>query len=341
MVKQLIQGLVYVEFHDIKGINPVMWIPEDLDEHFLMLCGIRATSLVAGEEDYLPKSLIIVPFPSKKLKAMLKFLRWKDKERRGDVGQASLFLVFNETDDAIFYKARPYLEDIFDDIIEKIIAIEVAKQDRSEIKDVLLLFQNQIAHVLQDLKEKELMQKETEFPKTAEAEQGVDIKAKIIICGDPRSGKTSIALRYTDNSFSRTYLPTIGVNVSEKTLKINGKIIQLVLWDLAGQSKFEITRIHFYQGAEVVLLIFDLTNRESFKNIEDWYEDILKNSSSMQKIIYLIGNKLDLKQERTVSRQEAEKMAKKLNITYIETSALTGENINHMFTQISTEIIKE
>lgn len=329
-----------MEFHDIKGINPVFWIPDDLDEEFRTLCGIRAVSLVAGEEDFLPKSIITVPFPSRNLKAMVKFLQWKDPEKRGGVGQASLLLLFEQADDAIFYKAKPYLENIFDDIIEKLIPIEEEKKERKRIKSKMTQFQEQIAYVLQDLKEKELSDTETEeFPSTTESDQIIDYKLKMVVLGDPRVGKTSIILRFTDNAFSRTYLPTVGVNLSEKTIKVDGKNIQLVLWDLAGQSKFERTRIHFYQGAEVFLLVFDLTNEKSFSNIREWYDDI-SGLLNKQNICYLVGNKKDLEEKRIIDYKSAKRLAKELSLNYFETSALTGENIISIFKSVGKEIIK-
>ena len=135
MIEGLIKGLIYIEFHDIKGTNPVVWTPSDLDEQLRILCGIKAVSLLTGEESYIPKELITLPFPSRNLKGMIKFLKWTDKSRRGNFGRSALILLFHEADDLIFYKARQYLESIFNDIISNIINIELIKTDQNKLKE--------------------------------------------------------------------------------------------------------------------------------------------------------------------------------------------------------------
>ncbi|TXT64138.1 MAG: Small GTP-binding domain protein [Promethearchaeota archaeon] len=343
MIEGLIKGLVYIIFHDVHGTNPKIWVPDELDEQLRMLCGIKAVSLLTGEESYIPKKLTTIPIPSRNLKAMLKFLKWEDESRRGGIGEATLVLLFHESDDVIFYKAKQYLEDVFEDTAQRIIELEVKKApDEQTQKEVLDLRRN-IKYVLRDLKDKELIKKESDaFPLVDEIRpEAIDFKFKIVVCGDARVGKTSTILRFTDNAFTRTYLPTLGVNISEKAIKINNHLVQLVLWDIAGQSKFERMRVHFYQGMEATLLIFDLTNAESFEHIEDWHNDIKKNMLQQKPLIgALIGNKSDLEDQREVSYNEASQFADELDLFYLETSALTGENVNQLFLKITREIIK-
>lgn len=343
MIEGLIKGLVYISFDDVKGTNPKIWIPDELDEQLRMLCGIKAVSLLTGEENFIPKSLTTIPIPSRNLKAMLKFMKWEDENRRGGIAESTLVLLFHEADDLIFYKAKQYLEDVFSDAKEKIIELELKNATNEEYQKEIINLQNNIRYVLRDLKDKELIRKESEaFPSIDEIRpETLNYKFKIVVCGEPRVGKTSTILRFTDNAFTRTYLPTLGVNISEKALKVNKDLIQLVLWDIAGQSKFEKMRVHFYQGMEATLLIFDLTNKKSFKNIREWYKDIKNNSLQTRSLIgALIGNKSDLKDQREVSYEEASEFAEELNLSYLETSALTGENINQMFLEISKEIIE-
>ena len=98
------------------------------------------------------------------------------------------------------------------------------------------------------------------FPeKSPKLEKVVDSKFKIAVCGDPGVGKTSTILRFTDNAFSRRYIPTMGVNISDKIFQIKEKFIELIIWDIAGQTKFETMRRHFYQGSDAIVLIFDIT----------------------------------------------------------------------------------
>ncbi len=343
---RLIKGLVYIEFLDIKGVTPTVWLPEELDEQLRVLCGIKAVSLLTGEDNHIPKSLITIPFPSRNLKAIIKFIKWKDQDRRGEIGQSSLFLLFNEADDAIFYKAQKYLEEVFNELIEEIIYIEKHSSDKLKLAHIISEFQTQIDFILTDLKQKEISKRKIEeFPSLrkegALTTENIDLKLKTIVCGDPMVGKTSIILRLTDDAFTRTYLPTLGVNISEKMIKIDGNYIQLVFWDLAGQSKFNSMRIHYYQGAEVVLLVFDLTNKDSFKNINKWYEDIQKNFKNKKELIgFLIGNKNDLNEKRLIEQNNALELAEKLNLQYFETSALTGENIQDMFEIIGKKFLE-
>ncbi len=343
MIESLIKGIIYIEFHDIKGTNPLVWSPSNLDEQLRILCGIKAVSLLTGEESYIPKELIILPFPSRNLKGMIKFLKWTDKTRRGYFGRSAIILLFHEADDLIFYKAREYLESVFDEIIIKIINLELLNNDVKKIKEEVNNLEIKLRYVLQDLRDKELIRGQSEeFPGLEDLrDEIIDYKFKIVVCGDPRVGKTSTILRFTNNAFTRTYIPTLGVNVTQKAFKVDEKIIKLVLWDIAGQSKFSKMRIHFYQGAEGVLLVFDLTNYKSFEKIKQWYQDIENNLKGRFKIIgYLIGNKNDLKEKRKVNRKLAMELANELNLKYIETSALTGKNVMDMFSSIAREIYK-
>jgi small GTP-binding protein len=340
---RLIKGVVYIEFHDQKGTNPVLWLPNDLNEQLRVLCGIKAVSLLAGEQNYIPKSLITIPFPSRNLIGLLRFLKWNDNTRRGKIGRSSIILLFHEADDAIFYKAKNSIKEIFDETIKEIIGVEKKAADKANIEKKLYALQDQIDFIINDLKEKEISKKKVnEFPfKENNKEEDIDYKIKTIVCGEPRVGKTSIILQFTDNAFTRTYLPTLGVSISEKEVRLNGNVIKLVLWDLAGQSKFETARIHFYQGAEVILLVFDLTNEDSFKTINKWYDDIIKSYKHPKQLLgFLIGNKKDLEDQRKISQDKALELADELGFSYFETSALTGENISSMFEYIGNEKLK-
>jgi len=343
---RLIKGLVYIQFRDIKGITPVVWLPKNLDEKLRVLCGIKAVSLLTGEENHIPKSLITIPLPSRNLKAIIKFLKWKDKNRRGEIGQSALFLLFYEADDAIFYKAQKYLEEVFDELREELINIEKISSDKSKLAQKISEFQTQIDFILTDLKQKEISKRKIEeFPSLTKDDavpvENINSKLKTIVCGEPMVGKTSIVLRLTDDAFTRTYLPTLGVNISEKIIEIDKNYIRLIFWDIAGQSKFNSMRIHYYQGADIILLVFDLTNKETFKNINKWHEDIKKNFKNQKEIIgFLIGNKNDLKDKRVIEHASALELAEKLNLYYFETSALTGENIQYIFETIGKKILE-
>ncbi|MHA1273963.1 MAG: Rab family GTPase [Promethearchaeota archaeon] len=341
--ENIIFGVIYTQFDDILGPAPISWYPEEISESIQLLISIKAITLLTGEEEYLPKDLVIVPFPSINSKGLIKYFEWEDQNRRGGIVKASLTILFKEFDDLIFYRYKDDLEPFFNKCIEKIIDIEKSNYSDDDKKDKLELdvkeFYNNVLQLLDDLKNQELAKKEEEaFPEADK--QSIDYRFKVIVCGDPTVGKTSLILRFTYNAFTRTYMPTIGTSISEKNININGKLVQLIIWDIAGQSKFEKMRRHFYQGAEGVLLVFDITFKRSFENIKRWFEDIKRNLGQDKKLIgFIIGNKVDLKNQREVNREEAEKLSQDLGLEFFETSALTGENVNEMFYKIAQELV--
>jgi len=150
-------------------------------------------------------------------------------------------------------------------------------------------------------------------------------------------GKTSLILRYTNNAFRRNYVPTLGVMVSDKIFKIEDKVIQLTLWDIGGQVKFETMRQQFYRGSDAVFIVFDLTRPESFNSISKWHSDVINQlkERSEELIGFIIGNKKDLAENRQIQSEKAQELAKQLNVGYIETSALLGENVDYAFSTIA------
>ncbi|MFW9948469.1 MAG: Rab family GTPase, partial [Candidatus Odinarchaeota archaeon] len=154
-------------------------------------------------------------------------------------------------------------------------------------------------------------------------------------------GKTSTILRFTDNAFSRIYNPTMGVNISDKNFHVGNAFVELIIWDIAGQTKFQTMRKHFYQGINGIILIYDLTNPKSFESISGWYKDIKNHLSDKTSIVgYIFGNKLDLANERKVKNSTAKKLAEALNLKYIEISALTGQNVENAFFDMAKKLIE-
>ena len=342
MVQDLITGIVYTQFDDVKGTNPIAWIPSDLPERLRMLAGIKSISLLTGEGNFIPKSLVIVPFPSFQLKALVKFIKWDDDSRRGGFARSSITLLFNQEDDVIFYKYLSELEKICQKCANRLIKHEGKRVGKTKfIEEISSIYEN-IVRALEKLRQDELVTPSSiTTPKIeTESEEISNYIFKIIVCGDAEVGKTSLVLRFTDNAFNRRYLPTLGTNISEKILRIRGVIIQLILWDIAGQKKFQRMRKHFYSGSNGVILVFDLTRMNTFKSITATYKDINKSLIYGENISgFIIGNKNDL-ESREVNREDAEKLAQKLNLGYIETSALTGENVEDAFYNIAETLYK-
>ena len=162
---------------------------------------------------------------------------------------------------------------------------------------------------------------------------------KILTLGDQSVGKSSIVLRYSDNKFSDTFLSTIGVDSKRKIIKVKGEKVKVSIWDTAGQEKFQNIVKQYYIGANGILLIFDITNKKSFDKIDFWYNDLIDRIKKDEIIIYLVGNKVDLEENRQITIEEAEKYANDKNIPYFEVSAKSGDGIKKLFDDITNDIM--
>ena len=257
---------------------------------------------------------------------------------RGGVGNAAIVTLFNESDDVIFYKYIKEFNHIFNLTSEKIIDIKKADNNKEKISKIIELFIKNFENKINSLKEKEEGADDAHPFPMIDPRKIEDYQFKISLCGDAEVGKTSLVLRFTDRAFRRSYLPTLGVNVSSKIAKSEEAYIKLIIWDIAGQSKFKTMRTDFYQGSKCVLFVYDICNLESFQNIRDWHEDIKKNMPSFYDIGYLIGNKADRSEIREVPKEDAFKLADELNLQYIETSALNGANVHELFHNIAISL---
>ncbi|MFX1277724.1 MAG: Rab family GTPase [Promethearchaeota archaeon] len=338
MEQDIITGILYIELNDELGPNPVFCFPSNFSEENKMHISIKAITILSGEHGLVPESLVILPFPSLNSKGLIKYVTWSDSARRGGIGQSAITILFKDVDDVIFYKYKNNLELIFAETASKIMMLEKTKASMVSIESVLQTLKLTIISVLNELRIKETSTPDIEaFPEiTSKDIDLIDYKFKIIICGDPGVGKTSLILRFTKKAFKRNYIPTLGVHVSDKIFNIDNSIVQIVLWDIAGQVKFETMRQQFYLGTDGIFLVFDLTNTKSFESIQKWYQDIKKQLKQKREIIgFIIGNKNDLIDEKIVHLEQAANLASDLNLSFIETSALTGENVEQAFYNIA------
>ena len=344
MSEEIITAIVYTLLDDKIGPKPFLWDPIDLPDNISMSVGIKSITMLSTDQGVIPQSLVIIPFPMLNLKGIIKYIERADESRRGGAAVSSITLLFKEAYDLIFYKYIDYLESAFSESAQKIIDLENNQAKSDDIYTEINELKSRVSEILDDLSNKEKSTSELEaFPEDKKIEERkLGYNYKIIICGDPSVGKTSTILRFTDHAFIRTYIPTLGVSISEKNIKVNNDYVNLILWDIAGQSKFEIMRRHFYKGSEAVILIFDLTNLKSFESIPNWYNDVIKNLKMQNEelIGFILGNKEDLLDERKVSVEQANEIAKKLNLEYLETSALTGKNVEESFYKLANALIK-
>ena len=152
------------------------------------------------------------------------------------------------------------------------------------------------------------------------------IKLKFLILGDSDVGKTSLLLKYIDNYFPESHLATIGVEFKTKDVECKGYKIHLQLWDTAGQERFRSITKSYFRNANGVIFVYDITNKNTFKNLKDWVRDSEVNDSGFKRII--LGNKFDLQNKRQVNFQEAKEWADKKQIEIMEVSAKLGTNVN-------------
>ena len=157
-----------------------------------------------------------------------------------------------------------------------------------------------------------------------------DYLFKIIVLGDCAVGKSNILSKYNKNIFNKSSKSTIGVELITKFYKFENKIIKVNIWDTAGQERFTSMITTYYKGAKGALLVYDITRRNTFNNIDNWLKELVSINSERISIV-LIGNKSDLTLLRKVSKNEAQLKADKYGIKFYETSALDSYNIKFVF----------
>ncbi len=162
------------------------------------------------------------------------------------------------------------------------------------------------------------------------------LRFKVVVVGDGSVGKTTLILRYTEKRFRESYIPTIGVQWVVKQLEYEGNEVYFTLWDIAGQDKFKTMRANFYDGSDAVIIAFDVTNLVSFDHIENWLMEVRQYCDNVPFV--LLGNKIDLVNDRKVTREMVDSLIQRYQLPYFETSAKTGENVIDMFNVVVKKI---
>ena len=161
---------------------------------------------------------------------------------------------------------------------------------------------------------------------------------KVLLLGNSNVGKSSLFLRFVDDIWNDTFVPTIGVDFKIKTFDIDEKKIKMQIWDTAGQERFKNIIASYYRGAHGILLIYDVTDKDSFKNLSNWIIEIEKNANK-NVLKLLIGNKTDLEDKRVITYNQGKEFADGYGLKYIETSAKKKLNVNEAFETIGRELI--
>ena len=167
-----------------------------------------------------------------------------------------------------------------------------------------------------------------------------DERIQIIMIGESGVGKTSLIRRYTNNIFNTNHLETIGIEFFNKEERINDQIIQIKLWDTAGQEIFHSLTKNFYRKADGIIIVYDITNKESFDRIQDWVKSVYDNTDTYKEIqMIIVGNKIDLEEKREVSKEEGMKIGKYFEIDFFEASAKNAEGVRNFMIKIIEDIL--
>ena len=163
------------------------------------------------------------------------------------------------------------------------------------------------------------------------AEDEYDYIFKVLLIGNSDVGKSSLILRYVD--------PTIGVDFKVKSLEVDKKLVKMQIWDTAGQERFRNVISSYFKGAHGILLIYDITAKDSFKELENWLGEVERNANS-QVLKILIGNKCDLEDRREISKDEGEAFAMRNGMQFMETSAKLNTNVNEAFEALAKIMVE-
>jgi len=161
---------------------------------------------------------------------------------------------------------------------------------------------------------------------------------KLLIIGDSGVGKSSLLLRFSDNTFSGTYITTIGVDFKIRTVDIGGEKVKLQIWDTAGQERFRTITSTYYRGTHGVIVVYDVTSGESFANVKRWLHEIDQNCDVVNRI--LVGNKNDAPDRKVVETHDAQRFAQQMGIQLFETSAKENLNVEEMFLAITKLVLQ-
>ena len=166
-----------------------------------------------------------------------------------------------------------------------------------------------------------------------------DFLFKYLIIGNSGVGKSCLLLRYADDVYTDKHIITIGVDFKIKTLNIEGKKVKTNIWDTAGQERFKNITVSYYKGAAGVMVVYDITDLESFNKVNEWLIEIEKNApNNVYKI--LVGNKCDLDDQRQVSYDQGKELADTYGMKFIETSAKNATNVDEAFLTMTKEILR-
>lgn len=170
-------------------------------------------------------------------------------------------------------------------------------------------------------------------------DQEIITTLKILIIGESGVGKSSLLLRFTDDTFDPEQSATIGVDFKVKTIQVDGNKAKLAIWDTAGQERFRTLTPSYYRGAQGCILVYDVSSKQSFQKLDNWLGELETFATKHDIVKMLVGNKID-KDRREVTRDEGLKFARKHHMLFIEASAKTREGVQCAFEELVEKILQ-
>lgn len=164
-----------------------------------------------------------------------------------------------------------------------------------------------------------------------------DYLFKLLLIGNSGVGKSCLLIRFADDTYSDTYISTIGVDFKIRTVDLDGKTVKLQIWDTAGQERFRTITSSYYRGAHGIIIVYDVTDQQSFADVQIWLKEIARNAEEGVHQL-LIGNKSDLHAKRVVPEASGQELAKHLGIPFMETSAKDAFQVEQAFMQMTQQI---
>jgi len=166
-----------------------------------------------------------------------------------------------------------------------------------------------------------------------------DYLFKLLLIGDSGVGKSCLLLRFADDTYTESYISTIGVDFKIRTIQLEGKVIKLQIWDTAGQERFRTITSSYYRGAHGIIVVYDVTDQVSFNNVKQWMQEIQRYAcDSVCRL--LVGNKSDLVEKKMVDTNTAKEYAESMGVPFLETSAKNATNVEQAFMTMAGEIKK-
>ncbi|XP_056413345.1 ras-related protein Rab-42 [Hyla sarda] len=168
-----------------------------------------------------------------------------------------------------------------------------------------------------------------------------DFQFRVLLLGDSGVGKTSLLRRYTEEEFTDTTGPTVGVDFCSRIEEPEpGVKVRLQFWDTAGQERYRAVTRSYYRNAACVILLFDLTEHKTFDSIQNWYQEVAERAQPPPLLFLLLGTKSDMRGQRSVPREEAQTLADSIRAPYLETSARTGSNVSSALSLLCRELLR-